>query len=327
MKINMPMHEKFDPKFDPEEYSCTGDYVGPRPPLPKNMEIMARVYDEYVNAPVEPDFDKLLLKTTREVEALYPEFRYEPHIINSNPYAPAPSMQDEDVESVESESSESTDEIIYSEEDSSWEFPKEVFDLPQVETGNPRMDLALNGKDLNKTENPNSNINLPEKKRRPENVMYELANLNAKLVVPGNQKWSDLTEVGYKSAVAMKYMQGKSELAGPLAFYFGAGAAEMKKKLAGSQEDFNEAVSETLAGMMIDNMVLDQSVTMAMLLLDNPLSPSAIQLLKKKHQIEKHILQIIDSRQKLVAPIKIRNAQVNIGQVQKIVNRDDGKGG
>ena len=169
----------------------------------------------------------------------------------------------------------------------------------------------------------------PENKLPVHAEVLNLYDLNTAVVVPKDQKWTDLTDAGYKLAAAGKYMGGKRELAGPLSMYFSSGAAAMKEKLKGSDADFHEAVKDVLSGMMVDNLVQSQAANMVMMSLETPFSSEYMKLLKTRHQLENQVLKIIETKQMLTTiPIRIKNAaQVNVGHVQQVVNNDDGRKG
>lgn len=307
---------------DVEHYDCHGNYIGPPEPLPKNMEILARTMKEYAEWPDdenEPEdaFYKLYLRKTREVEALFPQYRYDgPNMINANPYAPCPAVPDIQTVEPDDTSSETSEDLVLMEESSSSESPE--YDIPEDSSDDDSCGLPV----------PEVKEALPVKKLPENSAIYNLHNLNAALVVPADQKWTDLCEFGHKIAVATKFMGGKEDLTGPIAMYYSAGAMELKKKLLESPEGYREAVDNILASQMVDYIVQGEAAKAVMLTSENPFGDLYMRMLGVKKQMDGQVVKIMESKHKLTSlPIKIKHAsQVNVSGIQQVNNNDQKQG-
>ena len=303
-----------------EYYDCCGNYMGPPPPLPKNMEIMARVLDEYMEKDVDEEPTAVWDRHRIIVEAL-PEYKGD----TSQEICPRRPLVDEEIYSSESGSYED----VWESESTFPEVSEEIMSSEEESFFSDDMDIEMS----EDSDSPSYYSSIPDDP--PENKLpvhaevLNLYDLNTAVVVPKDQKWTDLTDAGYKLAAAGKYMGGKRELGGPLSMYFSSGASAMKEKLKGSDADFHEAVKDVLSGMLVDNLVQSQAANMVMMSLEIPFSSEYMKLLKTRHQLENQVLKIIESKQMLTTiPIRIKNAaQVNVGHVQQVVNRGDDRQG
>lgn len=337
-------------KFKFENFNCFGFYAGPDDTtrMPPNAEIIDRTlrrYEEdprYYDPDYEPDFDKILEQVKKEVRAEYADY------VNPLEFRKAQRAHDRQMDTGEwavdsNASSESSEEYLSSEEVPYWsseiESPKEIITSGEIwesdsseeylESESSEIVSSVSSFDEETYMAPVPMKNISDPQQIPANSeALSLYNLNTKLLVPKDQRWEELTESGYKLAVTWKRNDGQQELFGPLAMYFSSGTAAMKEKLKGSQADFNEAVTDILSSMLVDNLIQSQAANVGILTSDEPFSPDYVKLLKTKHQIESQILKVIETRQKLTTvPIRIRHAeQVNVG-LQQVVNNDDGQGG
>ena len=316
---------KNDPDFNPEHYSCNGEYVGAPPPLPKDMKMMALFLDEFMSREVSESVQEVNEKIRLQVEAM-PEYQdgKNPSCIRYHGKTPlfAEELSSDETEGI------SSDEIKYvSESESTFlEISEEILSSEDGSLFSEAMDIEM----LEDIGNPSYCRSMhPPEDRLPANAeILNLYNLNAAVVVPKDQRWTDLTDSGFKLAAAGKYISGQSELSGPLSMCFSSGAAAMKEKLKGSQTDFNEGVSDILASMMVENLVQSQAANMVLMSLDTPFNSEYMKLLKTKQQADNQILKLIETKQNLTTiPIRIKHAaQVNLGHVQQVVNNDDRRG-
>ncbi|MEI6424210.1 MAG: hypothetical protein WCP55_18485 [Lentisphaerota bacterium] len=299
-----------------EHYDCCGNYMGPPPPLPKNMEIMSRVLTEYMEKDVDGEPAEVWERHRIDVEAL-PEYRGD----TSREICPPRPIVDEEIYSGESGSFED----VWESESTFPEVSEEIISSGEESFFSEDMECEISEEDADSPSYYSSIQDDPPENKLPVHTeVLNLYDLNTAVVVPKDQKWTDLTDAGYKLAAAGKYMGGQRELVGPLSMYFSSGAAAMKEKLKGTDADFHEAVKDVLSGMMVDNLVQSQAANMVMMSLETPFSSEYMKLLKTRHQLENQVLKIIETKQMLTTiPIRIKNAaQVNVGQVQQVVNND-----
>lgn len=312
-----------------KDYDCTGEYVGPSGPLPKNAEILARTMKEYMEWPDDENeaddaFLKLWERKTREVEALFPQYREDgPKMLQVNPYALSPDGSHTRTDEEEPMSSESPEE--FSSETETYE---DFTDIDSFETEDA---IEINANHGTQLINPESDHNTPAPTRDTliqNSALYQLNNLNAALIIPQDQQWTDLSEFGQKAAIASKFIKGDTEFTGPLAMYYGGGAMELKKKLLESPDGYNEAVNNILVSQMVDYIVQGEAAKAAMLMSDVPFDSLYMRMLALKKQMDGQVMKIIEAKQKLTSmPIKIRHAeQVNVGGVQQVNNNDEREG-